>query len=43
MAEPEVVFSVGVKRADLRRLVAEVRERRNRFLEDWERIHGRPD
>lgn len=38
--DPEIVSSVGIKRSDLRRLVAEVRERRNHFLEEWERIHG---
>ena len=41
--DPEIVFSVGVKRSDLRRLVAEVRERRNHFLEEWERIHSQAD
>jgi len=33
---PERVWSVGVKR----RLFAEVVERREAFLKDWERIHG---
>ena len=37
---PELVWSVGVKRSDPRRLFAEVVERREAFLEDWERIHG---
>lgn len=41
--DPEIVSSVGIKRSDLRRLTAEVRERRNRFLEEWERIHGQAD
>lgn len=36
----EVVFSVGIKRADMRRLVAEAKERRVEFLQEWERIHG---
>lgn len=40
---PEIVSSVGIKRTDLRRLLAEVRERRNHFLQEWERIHGQPD
>jgi hypothetical protein len=38
--DPQIVSSVGIKRSDLRRLVAEVRKRRNHFLEEWERIHG---
>jgi hypothetical protein len=38
---PEVVFSVGIKRADMRRLLAESTERREDFLREWERIHGR--
>jgi Domain of unknown function (DUF4160) len=37
----EVVFSVGIKRSDMRRLIAEVSERRSIFLQEWERIHGR--
>jgi hypothetical protein len=37
---PELVWSVGVKRSDLRRLFAEVVERREAFLNDWEQIHG---
>jgi len=38
---PEVVFSIGIKRADMRRLLAEVVEHRDAFLREWERIHGR--
>lgn len=41
--DPEIVSSVGIKRSDLRRLVAEVIERRDHFLEEWERIHGHTD
>ena len=37
---PELVSSVGIKRADMRRLFAEVVERRDQFLQAWERIHG---
>ena len=40
---PEIVSSIGIKRSDLRRLVAEVRERRSHFLNEWERIHGQSD
>ncbi len=36
----EIVSSVGIKRSDLRRLVAEVIERRDHLLKEWERIHG---
>ena len=37
---PELVWSVGIKRPDMRRLFAEVVERRDEFLKAWERIHG---
>ncbi len=37
---PEVVFSVGIKRSDMRRLLDEVIERRDVFLQEWEWIHG---
>ncbi len=40
---PEVVDVVGIKRPDIRRLVAEVTEHRDRFMREWERIHGRSD
>lgn len=38
--DPQVVSSIGIKRSDLRRLVAELIERRDHFLREWERIHG---
>ena len=38
--EPELVSSIGIKRADMRRLFAQVVERREEFLKAWERIHG---
>lgn len=41
--DPEIVSSIGIKRSDLRRLLAEVTERRGQFLQEWERIHGRSD
>ena len=37
---PELVWSVGIKRSDMRRLFAEVVLRRDEFLKEWERIHG---
>jgi hypothetical protein len=37
---PEIVFSAGIKRADMRRLLAETTARRDDFLKEWERIHG---
>jgi hypothetical protein len=40
---PELVSSIGVKRSDMRRILAEVIVRRNYFLQEWERIHGRRD
>lgn len=41
--EPELVWSVAIKRTDLRRLLSEVAERRGDMLKEWERIHGRTD
>jgi Domain of unknown function (DUF4160) len=38
---PELVFSIGIKRADMRRLHNEVLAHRDDFLREWERIHGR--
>lgn len=40
---PEVVFSIGIKRSDMRRLLAEVIERRDDLMQQWERIHGQRD
>ena len=37
---PAVVWSVGIKRGDLRRLIAETIELRGVFLQEWKRIHG---
>ncbi|MSP01298.1 MAG: DUF4160 domain-containing protein [Acetobacteraceae bacterium] len=39
--KPEVVFSAGIKRSDMRRLLAEATVRRDDFFHAWERIHGR--
>jgi hypothetical protein len=39
----EVAYSVGIKRADMRRLLAEVVDRRDALLKEWERIHGQHD
>ena len=38
---PEIVFSAGISRSDMRRLLAEVTARRDEFLREWERIHGK--
>jgi hypothetical protein len=40
---PQLIFSIGISRGEMRRLMAEVIERRNEFLLHWERIHGRHD
>lgn len=40
---PELVFSVGIKKSDMRRLLAEAAEQREELLERWERIHGNHD
>ena len=41
--DPELVWSVGIKRSDMRRLFAEIDERRDALLKEWERIHGQLD
>ena len=40
---PELVFNVGIKRSDLKRLFAEIVEHRVEMLNAWERIHGHID
>jgi hypothetical protein len=40
---PELVYVVGIARSDMRRLMAEMIERQDIFLKEWERIHGRRD
>ena len=39
----EVVSEIGIKKSDMRRLKAEITERRDDFLREWERIHGDAD
>jgi len=39
----EVVSEIGIKKSDMRRLKAEITERRDYFLREWERIHGDSD
>jgi hypothetical protein len=39
--EPYLVYSIGIKSADMRRLMAEAWVRQSEFLREWERIHGR--
>ena len=40
---PELVSVSGIKQSDMRRPMSEVEERRNEFLNEWERIHGISD
>jgi len=40
---PVVIYSIGIRRSALRRPIAEVVERQDIFLREWERIHGRRD
>ena len=37
---PELAYSIGISRADLRRLMTEIEERRDELVQAWERIHG---
>jgi hypothetical protein len=41
--KPQLVSVTGIKKTDMRRLMVEVTERRDEFLLEWERIHGKPD
>lgn len=37
---PEAVYSLGIKRPEMRRLMAEVAEHQAHFLREWEKVHG---
>ncbi len=37
----ELLSVVGIKRSDMRRLMAVMAERREKFLKEWERINGK--
>jgi hypothetical protein len=37
---PSIVFSIGIKRSDMRRLFSEAVTHRDFFLQEWDRIHG---
>lgn len=41
--KPELVSVAGIKQSDMRRLMSEVTDRRDEFLQEWERIHGKLD
>ena len=38
--KPELVYNIGINRADLRRILNEVAVEQARLLNEWERIHG---
>jgi hypothetical protein len=40
---PETLFSVGIKRGEMKRLLSEIAKHQTDFLEAWERIHGKSD
>lgn len=40
---PELVYAIGIKRSDMRRLMSEVSDRREEFMKEWEHIHGTPN
>jgi hypothetical protein len=40
---PQVVYSIGIKRSDMRRLTGEAILHRDALLREWERIHGDRD
>jgi hypothetical protein len=37
---PEVVYSIGISRSDMRRLENEASLHQARFMAEWERLHG---
>ncbi len=43
LGAPELVYSIGIGKQDMRRLMAEVIAHQVRFLAEWERIHGPGD
>jgi hypothetical protein len=40
---PELIYSIGIGRPDMRRLMNEIAQRQTEFLREWERIHGQRD
>lgn len=40
---PELLSSVGIKQPDMRKLMIEIENRRDEFLQEWDRIHGASD
>jgi hypothetical protein len=36
----ELVYSIGIKRSDMQRLMAEIDLHQLKFLQEWEAIHG---
>ncbi len=40
---PELVYSIGIPRADMRRLMDEATRHQAALLAEWERIHGAAD
>jgi hypothetical protein len=42
-SKPEMIQSIGIKRADIRRLMDQAAEHQAHFLAEWEKIHGSKD
>ncbi len=40
---PEMVYSIGIKRSDEKRLLSEAREHQAHLIAEWELIHGTND
>ena len=38
--EPDLVWAIGMKRSEVRRAMAVVKERREEFFDRWREIHG---
>ena len=41
--KPEAVYSIGIKAADMRRLLEQATENQLHLLAEWKRIHGPDD
>jgi Domain of unknown function (DUF4160) len=38
--KPELIYSIGIKAADMRRIMNEIAVQQERLIKEWNRIHG---
>ena len=43
LGQPVAQRVVGIRKSDMRNLLAEDTEHHDRFIQEWERIHGRSE